>query len=368
VYGIARTLFLVCLLGLGSFLIHADTYRLVLQPVQRMVERVREMAEDPLMLAAARTTPMGGGSAGSTALNSSSGGTGSGAKQGSAYKLWAMHQRPGGRASAATDAGGSNRSSQAGGGKAASKIRFGPAVRVHAVAEDAVGEAEQCGGSSVLQPPQLPPSVRVSSTQLVAVQARRLSANLAMRLSAAGRAAGRLRSQLLLRAAAFKKLLVPAVCSEEGAAGGYETRLLEQSIYKICALLAVGFGDAGAEVIAENIKQEGDLNPCMPGRKTVSDAGCRVASACTVQGSPLPARQPPRGCVATRYPLPLPPPPGGCVWLLRHTALHRHHRGAAGGRHGVCQQHRTPCAQRGHGARRGGQQEHWRRLPAGELR
>lgn len=52
--------------------------------------------------------------------------------------------------------------------------------------------------------------------------------------------------------------------------GQYETRLLEQSIYKICALLAVGFGDAGAEVIAENIKKEGDLNPCMPGKKTVS--------------------------------------------------------------------------------------------------
>jgi hypothetical protein len=51
--------------------------------------------------------------------------------------------------------------------------------------------------------------------------------------------------------------------------GQYETRLLEQSIYKICALLAVGFGDAGAEVIAENIKKEGDLNPCMPGKKTV---------------------------------------------------------------------------------------------------
>ena len=27
VYGIARTLFLVCLLGLGSYLIHSDTYR-----------------------------------------------------------------------------------------------------------------------------------------------------------------------------------------------------------------------------------------------------------------------------------------------------------------------------------------------------
>lgn len=58
--------------------------------------------------------------------------------------------------------------------------------------------------------------------------------------------------------------------------GQYETRLLEQSIYKICALLAVGFGDAGAEVIAENIKKEGDLNPCMPGKKTVrhDGAGC----------------------------------------------------------------------------------------------
>lgn len=66
--------------------------------------------------------------------------------------------------------------------------------------------------------------------------------------------------------------------------GQYETRLLEQSIYKICALLAVGFGDAGAEVIAENIKKEGDLNPCMPGKKTVRlgvvlcwRGGCLVA-------------------------------------------------------------------------------------------
>lgn len=54
--------------------------------------------------------------------------------------------------------------------------------------------------------------------------------------------------------------------------GHYETRLLEQSIYKICALLAVGFGDAGAEIIAENIKKEGDLNPIVPGKKTVSSS------------------------------------------------------------------------------------------------
>ena len=45
---------------------------------------------------------------------------------------------------------------------------------------------------------------------------------------------------------------------------------------KICALLAVGFGDAGAEVIAENIRCcEGDLNPMVPGKRTV-----RVCVAC----------------------------------------------------------------------------------------
>ena len=48
VFGIARTLFLVVLLALGSSFIHADMKRLVLQPVERMVTRVKEMAEDPL--------------------------------------------------------------------------------------------------------------------------------------------------------------------------------------------------------------------------------------------------------------------------------------------------------------------------------
>lgn len=48
IFGMARTLFLVCLLALGAYFIHHDTRRLVLDPVERMVERVREMAEDPL--------------------------------------------------------------------------------------------------------------------------------------------------------------------------------------------------------------------------------------------------------------------------------------------------------------------------------
>jgi hypothetical protein len=46
-------------------------------------------------------------------------------------------------------------------------------------------------------------------------------------------------------------------------------------VFKICALLAVGFGDAGAEVIAENMREGGDLNPMVPGKRTVRhhDAG-----------------------------------------------------------------------------------------------
>lgn len=52
-----------------------------------------------------------------------------------------------------------------------------------------------------------------------------------------------------------------------------ETRVLENSIMKICSLLAVGFGDAGAEVIAENMKKAGALNPMVPGRKMVAIFG-----------------------------------------------------------------------------------------------
>lgn len=52
-----------------------------------------------------------------------------------------------------------------------------------------------------------------------------------------------------------------------------ETRVLENSIMKICSLLAVGFGDAGAEVIAENMKKAGALDPMVPGRKMVAIFG-----------------------------------------------------------------------------------------------
>lgn len=52
-----------------------------------------------------------------------------------------------------------------------------------------------------------------------------------------------------------------------------ETRLLEKSIGKICSLMAVGFGEAGSEIIAENMRNGGRLNPMIPGRKMVAVFG-----------------------------------------------------------------------------------------------
>jgi len=57
-----------------------------------------------------------------------------------------------------------------------------------------------------------------------------------------------------------------------------ETRILENSITKICSLLAVGFGDAGAEVVAENIRNGGDLNPMVPGHKM-----CAIFGFCDIR-------------------------------------------------------------------------------------
>ncbi len=69
--------------------------------------------------------------------------------------------------------------------------------------------------------------------------------------------------------------LNPFKDEEDENQGQYETRVLEQSMHKICALLAVGFGDAGAQIVAENMKKDGDLNPMVPGKRTVRGGkGC----------------------------------------------------------------------------------------------
>ena len=52
-----------------------------------------------------------------------------------------------------------------------------------------------------------------------------------------------------------------------------ETRLLENSIAKICGLLAVGFGEAGSEIIAANIRRGGEIDPMIPGKKVMAIFG-----------------------------------------------------------------------------------------------
>ena len=52
-----------------------------------------------------------------------------------------------------------------------------------------------------------------------------------------------------------------------------QTKTLEKCINKICRLLAVGFGEAGGEIIAANLTNSGDLNPMLPGRKIIAIFG-----------------------------------------------------------------------------------------------
>ena len=47
----------------------------------------------------------------------------------------------------------------------------------------------------------------------------------------------------------------------------YETALLETTLHKIGALLQVGFGEAGTEIIRQNMGHGGNLNPLIAGRK-----------------------------------------------------------------------------------------------------
>ena len=49
--------------------------------------------------------------------------------------------------------------------------------------------------------------------------------------------------------------------------GESETDMLEQAITKMARLLQIGFGSAGAEIIANNLSDGGELNPMVPGSK-----------------------------------------------------------------------------------------------------
>jgi hypothetical protein len=53
----------------------------------------------------------------------------------------------------------------------------------------------------------------------------------------------------------------------------FETTILEKLIIKTGALLALGFGEAGAEIIAENMSKGGDVDPMLPGKKMMAIFG-----------------------------------------------------------------------------------------------
>lgn len=53
----------------------------------------------------------------------------------------------------------------------------------------------------------------------------------------------------------------------------FETSIIENAITKIGVLLALGFGEAGSEIIALNIAQTGDVDPMIPGKKRFSVFG-----------------------------------------------------------------------------------------------
>ena len=52
-----------------------------------------------------------------------------------------------------------------------------------------------------------------------------------------------------------------------------ETEMLEQTIIKIGALLALGFGEAGSTIIADNMAGSDEINPMMSGNKIVAIFG-----------------------------------------------------------------------------------------------
>lgn len=187
-------------------LIHKDTFRLVLQPVQRMVERVKEMAEDPLLLAAARTT-----TAPHTAGNSASGAADAAISK-SGLRTSSMSNQPATMSGKDPAALGGQAAVTVRTGKLGSMIKFWPSTQVHAVAGDFTDESALCHADSK----QRQVSSRASLVLVAGDAARRLSAGVVAGVSAAGFVAARLRRQLAQRTSAIRHLVLED--SEEEAA------------------------------------------------------------------------------------------------------------------------------------------------------
>lgn len=198
VYGIARTMYLACLLAVGAMLIHQDTYKLVLQPVQRMVERVKEMAEDPLMLAAVRITAAPQKSANSNNDAADKADESAGVTNGSMVEA-----REKSAVSKSDMLGARNGSHTSSGGRLG-VIRFWPPIQVHAVAGDSEGDVAHAAAEAASQ--HL--NARSSLVLVAGAATRRLSAGVMAGVTAAGNVAARLKSQLAQRTSAIRHLMV----------------------------------------------------------------------------------------------------------------------------------------------------------------
>lgn len=52
-----------------------------------------------------------------------------------------------------------------------------------------------------------------------------------------------------------------------------ETEVLQNTLNKIGGLLAIGFGEAGSKIIAENMRKGDDVDPLLPGQKCIAIFG-----------------------------------------------------------------------------------------------
>jgi class 3 adenylate cyclase len=58
-----------------------------------------------------------------------------------------------------------------------------------------------------------------------------------------------------------------------------ETTALEQTLTQIGGLLALGFGEAGSQIITSNINEGTDINPMLPGQKVIAIFGfCDISN------------------------------------------------------------------------------------------
>jgi class 3 adenylate cyclase len=65
---------------------------------------------------------------------------------------------------------------------------------------------------------------------------------------------------------------------QKDQADSNETVKIENAIIKIGTLLALGFGDAGSEIIGSNMAKTGDVDPMLPGKKK-----CAIYGFCDIR-------------------------------------------------------------------------------------